>query len=149
MLKIGEQRSGQIGSLVFDKDDPLAMDFVSAASNIRAYNFQIAQETLFKVKEMAGKIVPAISSSNALVAALQTMEAIKLLAGDAKKDQLRGVSYQRMGGATRLTSMSRINEKPKPDCAVCSDDSGFIATVRIRSFDECKFGDFVDRILPD
>ena len=38
-------------------------------------------ETLFKVKEMAGKIVPAISSSNALVAALQVMEAVKLLAG--------------------------------------------------------------------
>ena len=46
------------------------MDFVAAATNIRAYNFQIGQETLFKVKEMAGKIVPAISSSNALVAAL-------------------------------------------------------------------------------
>jgi len=46
------------------------MDFVTAATNVRAHNFQIGLETLFKVKEMAGKIVPAISSSNALVAAL-------------------------------------------------------------------------------
>lgn len=86
MLKINEQREKQIGSIVFDKDDPLAMDFVAAATNIRAFNFTIANETLFKVKEMAGKIVPAISSSNALVAALQTMEAVKLLAGEARKD---------------------------------------------------------------
>jgi len=33
---------------------------------------------------MAGKIVPAISSSNGLVAALQVSEAIKLLARDYK-----------------------------------------------------------------
>ena len=64
----------------------MAMDFVSAATNIRAHNFQIQTETLFKIKEMAGKIVPAISSSNALVAALQVTEAVKLLAGEARKD---------------------------------------------------------------
>ena len=62
------------------------MDFVSAATNIRAHNFQIQTETLFKIKEMAGKIVPAISSSNALVASLQVTEAVKLLAGEARKD---------------------------------------------------------------
>ena len=62
------------------------MDFVAAATNIRAFNFQIQTETLFKIKEMAGKIVPAISNSNALVAALQVTEAVKLLAGEARKD---------------------------------------------------------------
>jgi len=64
------EKGEQIGTLMFDKDDHLAMDFVTSASNIRAYNFTIEMETLFKIKEMAGKIVPAISSSNALAAAL-------------------------------------------------------------------------------
>ena len=77
------------------------------------------------------------------------MEAIKLLAGESKKDQLKAISYQRTGGNTRLTSMSRIKELPKPGCTVCSDDSAFIATVTVRSFDECKFGDFIDTILPE
>ena len=72
--------------MVFDKDDSLAMDFVTAATNIRAFNFSIPMESLFKIKEMAGKIVPAISSSNGLVASLQVHEAIKLLAGDDKND---------------------------------------------------------------
>jgi hypothetical protein len=31
---------------------------------------------------MAGKIIPAISSSNALVAALQVIESIKILSGN-------------------------------------------------------------------
>jgi ubiquitin-like 1-activating enzyme E1 B len=69
--------------MVFDKDDELAMDFVTAATNLRAHNFSISRESLFKIKEMAGKIVPAISSSNALVASLQVLEAIKLLAGQS------------------------------------------------------------------
>jgi ubiquitin-like 1-activating enzyme E1 B len=55
---------------MFDKDNLLAMDFVTAATNIRAFNFSIDLQNLFKIKEMAGKIVPAISSSNALAAAL-------------------------------------------------------------------------------
>jgi ubiquitin-like 1-activating enzyme E1 B len=65
--------------MVFDKDDQEALEFVIAASNLRAANFSIPFETAFLIKEMVGKIVPAISSSNALVASLQVLEAIKLL----------------------------------------------------------------------
>jgi len=70
------------------------VDFVSAATNIRAHNFSIPLESKFKIKEMAGKIIPAISSSNALVAALQVHESIKILSG--KHDQLHGAVYQRL-----------------------------------------------------
>lgn len=56
--------------MLFDKDDEFALEFVTAAANLRAFNFSIPMENIFKIKEMAGKIVPAISSSNALVAAL-------------------------------------------------------------------------------
>ena len=47
------------------------MDFVIAATCLRSHNFGIqlsSDGTPFKIKEKAGKIVPAISSSNALVA---------------------------------------------------------------------------------
>jgi ubiquitin-like 1-activating enzyme E1 B len=65
--------------LMFDKDDMNAVQFVTAATNIRANNFSVKMESLFKIKEMAGKIVPAISSSNAMAASLQVIEAIKLI----------------------------------------------------------------------
>jgi ubiquitin-like 1-activating enzyme E1 B len=56
--------------MVFNKDDELSVRFVASASNIRAHNFNIQMDSLFKIKEMAGKIVPAISSSNALAASI-------------------------------------------------------------------------------
>ena len=63
-------RAQEVGSLSFDKDDINAVEFVTAAANIRANNFSIPMESFFKIKEMAGKIVPAISSSNALAGSL-------------------------------------------------------------------------------
>ena len=56
--------------MTFNKDDELSVRFVTAASNIRAHNFSIQMESIFKIKEMAGKIVPAISSSNALASSI-------------------------------------------------------------------------------
>lgn len=70
VIKINTDRKATLGTLMFTKDDELAVEFVTAAANLRSYNFAIGMESLFKIKEMAGKIVPAISSSNALVAAL-------------------------------------------------------------------------------
>lgn len=55
---------------MFDKDDTQALEFVIAASNLRAANFSIPFESAFLIKEMVGKIVPAISSSNAVVASM-------------------------------------------------------------------------------
>ena len=54
--------------MYFNKDDELSVKFVTSAANLRAHNFNIQMESLFKIKEMAGKIVPAISSSNSLAA---------------------------------------------------------------------------------
>ena len=39
--KIETERCQEIGSMVFDKDDQDALEFVIAASNIRAHNFGI------------------------------------------------------------------------------------------------------------
>mmetsp|Transcript_14627 Transcript_14627/g.19793 ORF Transcript_14627/g.19793 Transcript_14627/m.19793 type:complete len:126 (+) Transcript_14627:1281-1658(+) len=54
-----------------------------------------------------------------------------------------------MGGTTRLTAISRINEPPKPDCVVCSDDSASIAIIKIRSCSETKLATLIDNILPE
>ena len=50
---------------------------------------------------------------------------------------------------TRLSSLTRTNEPPKPDCVVCADDSASIATVTVRNCEETKLADFVNIILPD
>ena len=115
--------------MCFDKDDELAMDFVIAASNIRAQNFGIPMESAFKIKEMAGKIVPAISSSNALVASLQVVEAIKLLSRNYQS--LQTVAYGRLDQKNRLSSTQASKDLPNPLCGVCADDSLTICTVTV------------------
>ena len=61
---ISQERRKRDGHLSWDKDDTDAMMFVAAAANIRCGIFQIEQKTEWKVKEMAGNIIPGIRCLN-------------------------------------------------------------------------------------
>ena len=102
-------------------------------------------ESYFKVKEMAGKIVPAISSSNALAASLQVAEAIKLL--EQKHAAFRGIVYQRTNESVRMNSYGRANDKPNPDCQVCADDSQTIVLCTVKDFSSFTLGDLKQKVL--
>ncbi|BAF22044.1 Os07g0586500 [Oryza sativa Japonica Group] len=80
-----EKREKEIGNLVFDKDDQLAVEFVTTAANIRASSFGIPLHSLFEAKGVAGNIVHAVATTNAIIAGLIVIEAIKVLHGDYKK----------------------------------------------------------------
>lgn len=138
-------RKDEIGSLMFNKDDHLLVEFVTAATNIRANNFGIPMESLFKIKEMAGKIVPAISSSNAMGASLQVLECIKLLSG--KYDTLKGIVYKRTDDKLRLNSFGRTTDAPNAECQVCSDDSQSIILLILKDFSAFTLGQFKKDIL--
>ena len=70
--------------LVWDKDDEAAMTFVTACANIRAEIFHIARKSRFDIKSMAGNIIPAIATTNAVIGGLIVLEALKLLTGQEK-----------------------------------------------------------------
>ena len=57
------------------------MDFVMAAANLRAAAYGIPTLTWFDAKGMAGNIVHAVATTNAVISGLITLEAMKLLAG--------------------------------------------------------------------
>lgn len=65
--------------MVFDKDDQLAVEFVTAASNLRSHCFNIPMQSLFDAKGIAGNIVHAIATTNAVISGLIVLEALKLL----------------------------------------------------------------------
>lgn len=132
---------------MFNKDDQVAVEFVTAATNIRASNFSIPMESLFKIKEMAGKIVPAISSSNALGASLQVLECIKLLEKNYKA--IKGIVYQRANPTARLTSFTRLNDVPNPDCQVCADDALSIVLLQVSNLTAFTLKDLKDKVLVD
>lgn len=68
--------------MTFDKDDQLAVEFVTAAANIRASSFGIPLHSLFEAKGIAGNIVHAVATTNAVIAGLIVIEAIKVLQDD-------------------------------------------------------------------
>lgn len=69
--------------LEFEKDDDqnFHIDFIAAASNLRASNYSIPLEDKMKVKLVAGKIIPAISTTTSAVTGLSLVELFKVLQG--------------------------------------------------------------------
>lgn len=62
-----------------DNDDNYHVDFVHAMANVRAENYKLDEMDWITVKIKAGKIVPALATTTAAIAGLQTIELIKYL----------------------------------------------------------------------
>ena len=111
----------RLGSLEFDKDLSLAMQFVCAASNLRSAVFGIEQLSLHDCKGIAGNIVPAIATTNAIVAGIQVMQAVKWLTAPADIRRICPYVYC-LRSRTRkgLYLQPTEAEPPEKDCFVCS-----------------------------
>jgi ubiquitin-like 1-activating enzyme E1 B len=71
--------------ITFDKDDEDTLDFVASSANIRSTIFGIDRKSRFDVKQMAGNIIPAIATTNAIVAGLCVLQSYKVLQGEYSK----------------------------------------------------------------
>ncbi|CAL8466635.1 g6171 [Coccomyxa elongata] len=114
-----EGRPGEVGEAVFDKEDDLAVEFVTAASNLRAAAYGIPQQSQFDAKGMAGNIIHAIATTNAIVGGLIVIEAMKLLAGVPEHSKATFIAKHVTNPKMKRLLNAVSPGEPSPKCAAC------------------------------
>ncbi|XP_025202580.1 SUMO-activating enzyme subunit 2 [Melanaphis sacchari] len=128
--------------LVWDKDDDDFMNFVVSSSNIRSAIFNIPFKSHFDIKSMAGNIIPAIATANAIIAGQIVIHALRILRGKYERCQsvfLRGMPNHK--GAVLVKD--KFLEKPNPKCMVCTTDGEIILSTDINNLTVKQFEELV------
>jgi len=138
--------------LVWDKDDEPAMDFVTACANIRCNIFDIANKSRFEVKSMAGNIIPAIATTNAVIAGCIVMEAIKILNNEA--DKCKTVYLRRQPNPRKKILVTEQLVAPNPKCYVCAEKPEIsvklnLETMTVKGLEEKVLKGALNMVAPD
>lgn len=127
LYSIAMNHSNDIGNIEFDKDDLFTMKFVFISSLLRQHIFSIPFVTFHDAKGIAGNIIPAISTTNAIVAGIQILQGIKILYA---KCYHQDIIYLRHTYCIRQPQTKRNNyllpivcDDPEDNCYVCKSNT--------------------------
>ncbi|KAH3900279.1 related to Ubiquitin-activating enzyme E1-like [Saccharomycodes ludwigii] len=116
----------------FDKDDQDTLEFVATAANLRSFVFNIPILSIFDIKQIAGNIIPAIATTNAIVAGLSSLSSLKFLTSSSTlysdkdtNDITSNLSIAftakagKLGNNNKYITTTQVT-KPNQNCVVCS-----------------------------
>uniref|UniRef100_A0A8W7P367 SUMO-activating enzyme subunit n=1 Tax=Anopheles coluzzii TaxID=1518534 RepID=A0A8W7P367_ANOCL len=126
--------------LVWDKDDKDGMDFVAACANIRAQIFGIPRKSRFEIKSMAGNIIPAIATTNAITAGIVVMRAFRVLQQEYEACKTVYVRL-RVNGRNQFIVPETLIIPPKPKCYVCAAKPEVVLKVDTKKLTVREFRD--------
>ncbi|PSK37768.1 hypothetical protein C7M61_003012 [Candidozyma pseudohaemuli] len=107
-------KSGKQTIITFDKDDEDTLNFVAAAANLRSHVFHIPLKTKFDIKQIAGNIIPAIATTNAIISGLSNLGSLLYFNSDFVAKDTKSV-FISIKPNKRITSAAV--EGPNPKCA--------------------------------
>ena len=162
MSTMGElvRRKEECGELVFDKDDGVAMEFVSSAANLRMRCYHIDSQSPFVLKGIAGNIIHAIATTNAITAGCMVVQAVHILKRNQSMAECKEEeSEQKISGEAAVRALPtrvcwvnskgrrwlypQMMETPNSGCFICQKSVVHL-TLNPALFD---YGSFVKRIL--
>ncbi|QKX58120.1 uncharacterized protein TRUGW13939_05241 [Talaromyces rugulosus] len=139
LKELQENKDGDLEPVItFDKDDVDTLDFVAASANLRSVAFGIDTKSKFEIKQMAGNIIPAIATTNAMTAGLCVLQAFKVLKDDYEHSKM--VFLERSGVRAINTDSLR---PPNPYCAICSVAQGQIFV----DLEHATLNDLVENVI--
>lgn len=100
----------------FDKDDEDTLNFVATAANLRSHVFNIENKTKFDIKQIAGNIIPAIATTNAIISGFSSLGGLAHFKENAIASLAKSV-FISIKHNKRITSAQV--EKPNSKCASC------------------------------
>lgn len=136
----------------FDKDDQDTLEFVATAANIRAHIFHIPVKSVFDIKQIAGNIIPAIATTNAIIAGLSSLMSLRVLnlLKYAKVDKPTDINMAFTTKASNLAQNRYLSNpklvSPNKKCAVCSKVIRGVFKVTKNQMEKHSFMDFINAL---
>jgi len=144
VAKMYGERRDMIGQSSFSKDDPVSMDFVHCAANLRMQNYRISRLSRWDAQSIAGSIIPAVASTNAIVAGLEVVQLLHVLYAKAKKIEMKESQARTVWVRYPEPSRKKILQPsklqpPNEDCFVCGSRTARVVVKSLKDFKIAAF----------
>ncbi|CAB4253731.1 similar to Saccharomyces cerevisiae YDR390C UBA2 Subunit of a heterodimeric nuclear SUMO activating enzyme (E1) with Aos1p [Maudiozyma barnettii] len=147
--KLMKRMKEEDNHIEFDKDDEDTLEFVSTAANIRSQIFNIPLKSVFDIKQIAGNIIPAIATTNAIIAGLSSLVSLRVLslldfAKITKPTDLNMVFTAKASNISQNRYLSNPTlAKPNCNCPVCSKVVRGVMNIQSDMFKHLKLKDLI------